>query len=329
MLLIPASVLLISYFPAVSAYDFDPPSGTFLFNAGVASDKNQLGSLCMVLGLGILWQLLDELRPERRRTGRLLALGVLLGLILWLFYVARAATPLACFALGILLLVVLRLPPRARPSLARLAAAGIALTIVVIVFQYFVRFGDASVYFFLWRGLTLNGRTALWSDVLQMNSNPWIGTGFESFWIGPRIEYFWGKYPWHPNQAHNGYLEIYLTLGIAGLVVFALLALAGYRNAIRTYRANPGLGGLLLTYLAISPLYLIPEAAFKVMHPLWILFLLSVIAAPRLRWQAAGHEELAPGADPMLREDEQAAASPQGGAWHPAQVLTRLGKLWL
>jgi len=46
-----------------------------------------------------------------------------------------------------------------------------------------------------------------------MRVNPWIGAGFESFWLGPRLNKLWAQYNFMPNQAHNGYIEIYLNLG--------------------------------------------------------------------------------------------------------------------
>src|SRR6185295_360779 len=111
---------------------------------------------------------------------------------------------------------------------------------------------------------------------------PWVGTGFETFWLGPRAEFFWTKYYFHPNQAHNGYIETYINLGWIGVGLLALMIVSGYRNIAAVFRRNTGDGTIRLAFFAIALIYSMTEAAFKVMHPVWILFLLAVTAVPQL-----------------------------------------------
>ena len=49
-------------------------------------------------------------------------------------------------------------------------------------------------------------------------------------WLGKRIQFLWDKYYFHPNQAHNGYIETYINLGLLGLGAFLVQIIAGYRN---------------------------------------------------------------------------------------------------
>ena len=63
-----------------------------------------------------------------------------------------------------------------------------------------------------------------------MKTNPLFGTGYESFWLGSRLLWFWqsaglGRI----NEAHNGCLEVYLQLGIIGLSFFVVSYLS-YRR---------------------------------------------------------------------------------------------------
>ena len=60
------------------------------------------------------------------------------------------------------------------------------------------------------RDTTLTGRTNMWADLLKEAINPILGAGYQSFWLGPGAERIWAKYYFHPTQAHNGYLEVYL-----------------------------------------------------------------------------------------------------------------------
>ncbi len=48
-----------------------------------------------------------------------------------------------------------------------------------------------------------------------MGPNPIGGAGFETFWVGPRVAKIYSKVGGlqMTNEAHNGYIEVYLNLG--------------------------------------------------------------------------------------------------------------------
>jgi exopolysaccharide production protein ExoQ len=186
---------------------------------------------------------------------------------LWIFHIANSATSLGCFMLGGTLIVILSLFKGARPGMVHLMVGGV---VVVGVVSYLFHDAFAFLVVAMGRNTTLTGRTDLWSELIGMNTHPWLGAGFESFFLGDRLEYLWNKYWWHPNEAHNGYLETYLTLGRVGLGLLAVLIVTGYRHAIANYRLDPRSGSLRLAFLVIAPIYNITEAAFKVMSPVWI-----------------------------------------------------------
>jgi O-antigen ligase len=94
--------------------------------------------------------------------------------------------------------------------------------------------------------------------------------------MGSRIDHLWSMYYFHPNQAHNGYIETYINLGWTGVALLLVLIVAGYRNILRMERGYAG--SLCFAYFMVALVYNITEAAFKVMHPLWIAFLLAVAA---------------------------------------------------
>jgi len=53
------------------------------------------------------------------------------------------------------------------------------------------------------RDSTLTGRTDIWARVIALVHNPVIGTGFESFWLGKRLEAM-QLYQRGLNETHNG-----------------------------------------------------------------------------------------------------------------------------
>jgi O-antigen ligase len=276
-ILIPASVLLIKYYPELGR-GYNPWTWTS-FYTGVATGKNGLGYVCLVFGLASVWRLLAARQQEDEsvRRRQRIAHGLVVAMTAWLFWMADSATSLACFLIGVVLLVAASLPrvePRSR--LAPLAASSL------VVFAVIALFFDAggSLVQAMGRDTTLTGRTALWDLLLTMRLDPLFGTGFESFWLGERVERIWAIHWWRPNQAHNGYIELYLNLGIVGVGSIGFVVVRGYRNISRMLSTDPSSAGLRLAYLTAAVVYNLTEAAFKMMHPVWIALLIAVAIVP-------------------------------------------------
>jgi len=131
------------------------------------------------------------------------------------------------------------------------------------------------------RDVTLTGRTDLWAELLRKDINPLLGTGFESFWLGERAQYFWKKYWWRPTQAHNGYLELYLNLGIIGIGLLASMIFFSYRNIRKSLVTEFYFASFRLSVLIIVLIYNLTESAFKGLHIMWFMLLLVSIEYSR------------------------------------------------
>jgi O-antigen ligase len=277
-ILLPASLLLIKYFPGLGRL-YDPWFG-HLSEIGVTIGKNQLGVITLVLSLAAVWQVLALFQagkmPGRRR--HLLAQGVLLAFGVRLLSGADSATSLACFVVGTGLMLTTTLPLIRRPP-----AAVHALVLVLLLTAGFALSlgGEKAALGALGRNTTLTGRTDIWKLVIPMAPNALVGAGFESFWLGPRLEKLWAALPnlGGFNEAHDGYIEVYLNLGWVGLSLIALLLINSYRRCVATYRHNPALGALLLAYVVAAALYSVTEAGFRMLNPMWTFFLLAAIAS--------------------------------------------------
>jgi O-antigen ligase len=156
-----------------------------------------------------------------------------------------------------------------------LAAAMIAVSVAALFFNV-----GGSLVETIGRDTTLTGRTELWKEVLTLNPSTLFGTGFENFWLPSRLDQMWRLYWWHPNEAHNGYIEVFINLGVVGLVMLGVVIATSYRKVFGAVSRNPEEGGLWLAYFVIGLVYNFTESAIRIMHPVWIFFLLAIMAAP-------------------------------------------------
>jgi exopolysaccharide production protein ExoQ len=272
------SVTFLKYFPEFSRR-FDQWTGA-PFNTGITTDKNALGHICLIASLYLTSSWFSQEHRKLRDFSRFnIFVDVALVLsIVWLMDMANAKTALVCSALGSVLIFVL-----ARTSLGKhpgrfvLVCALIAATGAVLEAMFNLR--EAS-FEALGRDATLTDRVFVWADVLSINVNPMIGTGFESFWLGWRAEYMWEKYWWHPNQAHNGYIETYINLGAIGA---GLLAAAILQAALRILRKLPEpnvFEPMKLAFLVSLLVFNYTDATFKALHIMYFMFYLCAITAP-------------------------------------------------
>jgi exopolysaccharide production protein ExoQ len=275
--LLPASVLLIRYYPGLGKGWDAFGLQTFV---GVTTNKNVLGNLAYLIGLGALWQTLsfvrDKENPDRKR--HLLAQCTLLAFGIYLLLTAHCATANACFILGVGLMLATSRPFfRQRPA----AVHALVLTLALVAGVGYLLGAKAAITEALGRKPDLTGRTEIWKIVIPMAPNPIGGAGFETFWVGPRVARIYqmvgGLDP--TNESHNGYIDVYVNLGLLGLGFIALIFLQGYRKAVSAFRRDSALGALLLAYVVTAVAFNISEAGFRMLSVEWFFLLLSVVAA--------------------------------------------------
>ena len=277
ILLLPVSILLIKYYPDLGR-GYDRWEGKPIIT-GVTTNKNLLGVICLVLGIGALWRFLRVYRSREsiHRRQPLIAQGVILALVLWLLWISNSMTSLASFLLAGSLIVV-----TSRSALARKRSVVHRLVLVVLFVPLSALFlGASGVLGAMGRDSTLTGRTEIWSLLLPMAENPLFGTGYESFWLGKRLETIWSwDYYFRLNEAHNGYIEVFLNLGWVGIIMLAVLMVSGYRDIVNSLKRDSDAARLRLAYLVAAAIYGLTEAGFRMMSPVQIAFLFAVTVVP-------------------------------------------------
>jgi exopolysaccharide production protein ExoQ len=310
-LLIPLSIVLVKYFPQMGK-QYEEWSGAVMYT-GAATSKNMLGVMCLVGGIFFLWDLLGRW-PGRRQRGvkQIIAVDVVfLAMSVWLLIIANSATSRVCLLLGWLVIVAARSKMfRRHPALLkRLVPAFIVLSVIF----YFAFNINAQLVAAVGRDATFTGRTDIWKAVLSVHTNFLVGAGYESFWLGPRVTQVWNQTGAGINEAHNGYLEIYLNLGLAGLFLLIAFLIASYRSICRALQSPQSLGSFSLAIWTILLFYNITESAFKG-QLMWVLFLSGAIVAPGVRAVAGRKRAALEHAGANAREAMAPAALDQS-AW--------------
>jgi exopolysaccharide production protein ExoQ len=279
-ILLPLSVLFIRYYSDIGRA-YSPWDGGLSYT-GVTTSKNLLGMICLIFGLAATWRLLDAMQaPKAKWNKRSMAAQVIIIVLgLWLIWTANSMTPFSCFVLAATCMVwASRRAVVRRPVLVHLAVVGV---LSISFSALFLNIGSGLVQN-LGRDSSLTGRTEIWNMVTSMTPNRLLGAGYESFWVGERLKRIWAVYWSHPNQAHNGYIEIYLNLGWIGVCLLVISILTGYRTIIIAVQKRAGTSLLRLGYFVAAVAYNFTESAFKMTHPVWITFLLATMAVPEFR----------------------------------------------
>jgi exopolysaccharide production protein ExoQ len=87
----------------------------------------------------------------------------------------------------------------------------------------------------LGKDVTLTGRTGIWSAVIDsIARRPLLGYGYQAFWLGLEGESYRVilAVTWVLAQAQNGFLEVMLEMGAAGLAIVLLVFCFAFRDGL-------------------------------------------------------------------------------------------------
>ena len=277
-LLVPLSIVLIKYYPHIGRqYSYWTGANSYV---GVTTGKNLLGVVCLISGLFFFWDTIARW-PERKRnrTKQIILVNIaLLAMTCWLLNLASSATAYVCLALGCLVITAAHWRPSKRhPEFLKVLIPASFFVYLILAFGFNLS-GDMAGA--VGKDPTLTDRTKIWSIVLSMHTNPIIGTGYESFWMGSRLDYFWQRGLGAINEAHNGFLEMYLNLGLIGLSLIVWFLIASYQTICKRLRPFSSLASLTLAIWITMVFYCVTEAGFR-SGLMWLVFLLAGLAVPR------------------------------------------------
>jgi len=279
------SALFIKYYPDLGrAYHISAPMFT-----GVATSKNSLGQICLICGIYFAWTLIYRWHEEIEEGGyRGAAVNLLfIALIAWLLYMADSATSVGCLIAVAGLFVAGRVPVLASEPRRLILFFGTAL---FLFSSLELSFGLSDwVIESLGRSKDLTTRVPMWEMLLAFDTNPLIGVGYESFWSGDRISRIWQQYP-GIIQAHNGYLDMYLNVGLIGLMLFLIAVVSGFAAAINQLKSDYAGVLLRIAFMIAVVLNNWTEATIKPVSNLFVILLLGILGGSTLEEQEEGGE---------------------------------------
>jgi exopolysaccharide production protein ExoQ len=160
--------------------------------------------------------------PAQTVMSRLLRITYV-GLSCFLVYMTQSRTGMLLLASLVLFSLAIRLVRRFAPGdrpIVLLTGSFMAVSVVALVASYW-----REIVYSVGKDPTLTGRTEIWQAVgASIMKRPLLGYGYMGFWQG-----FTGESAnvslqngWAVSSSHNGFLEIWLTLGAIGVILILL-----------------------------------------------------------------------------------------------------------
>lgn len=243
---------------------------------GVFSHKNIAGPVIAAIGFVGLFVM---------RQGRLLLGGVILVaafVFVWNTGSKTAAGLIPVTVLVVFLPRIFGLHRLTAPAIATGLVMGAVATVGIAISDPVSGLAEAYL-----PDMTYTGRLAIWEYSLDMIARrPWSGYGYENFWgavtttqTDMHFDMAWDVR--NIVHAHNGYLDIALTMGLPTLIlailVFVLLPLRDYGRSplLRTNVLLADLFLMMLTYTLLNAL--LESFFFRRADPVWMVFVLAAL----------------------------------------------------
>lgn len=222
---------------------------------GIMYHKNALGRIC-VLALIVFGVLMYQTTMPWR-----IGWGVLIAGCAGLIVGAQSATAVVILVIIILAWMVLipfSMASRREQVQTTMIGLGIAAPTGYLLWSY-----SEDIAQLLNRDLTLTGRLPLWQALLPIGwKQALTGYGFGAFWTDPsrmmdvdialmRLRFWWAV------QAHNGYIDVWLELGIVGVCMVSALLIFIVQYSTLCIRTNQVNNKYFIHFLFLLAIFLI------------------------------------------------------------------------
>lgn len=276
--LIAGSLGLIIFFPSIGTGT--GPAGEIQW-LGLGVHKNMLGQYGAIGSVYFLWRFFYVKSVKRRLSSITLVPFALSVLIL---FGSKSLTSISVMIIGLLVLLSLELARRfGKMGATTVAIFLVALTAVALLVQNNLFDKPLTSYFLQAGGKdeTLTGRTYIWHLALKdlQPREVAVGSGYEAFWLGRKADAIRESLSWNFYTAHEGYLDMFLQLGLIGIGLLLAYLLSALANIAKLRKVNYAISGLWSAFFLISIVSNFFESNFGVSSDLyWILTLVAGVS---------------------------------------------------
>jgi exopolysaccharide production protein ExoQ len=181
-----------------------------------------------------------------------------------------------------------------------------SILVVSILTTWIAQNVEFIVVDLLGKSLALNGRTGLWSYLIERGlTRPWLGYGYYAFWAHPEERYDILVHTWYTfgggtartalytgsgGHSHSGFIDLFLSLGIIGMILFAIsfLNILGMLIKLIVKTKQMDYMWMLLFLVFMVPLnFTITGTLVSARHLFWIIYvaigLMSALQLERLK----------------------------------------------
>lgn len=261
-----ASIVLVVCSPKLG---LDASAGHHQNWQGVFTQKNACGRVMVLASAALLadWRI---------------SLSRFASLLLFLFVLIMSGSRSAWAAEGLILALFVGLvAARRMDSRGRIVLGTVTVCLAVALVSIAWHFLPVLLPM-IGRDATLSGRTEIWKQVWRcIELRPVLGWGYAGFWRGLEGQSFnvAAALRFVVFHAHNGFLEVWLELGLPGLVFFALSYLRAWRKLWPVLCSGELSGGIwMASLLVLTLLYSLDENTLLTFNGLfWVLYV-SVVA---------------------------------------------------
>lgn len=275
IVLIILSYSLIFFFPGYGIHSNDIHAGAW---RGIFFQKNTLAIMMAFGSVFILYRISIE---------KILHLKVVFGIFYisaaFLIFFSQSAAGKILFLISIFLMLIFYFWVKMQSRLNRwhymLAGSLLILLALIAILNLEKIFGLFN------RDSSISGRIPLWAFVIRLvwGDQPWLGGGFGFPWSSHAIRWSvqqaigWG---FAPITSHNGYIDIFLHLGLVGLLLFsAVLIFTLYRSIKTIVQQKTFFNSFLFALLILIFLANISESLFLELESfIWFLIVYIIFS---------------------------------------------------
>jgi exopolysaccharide production protein ExoQ len=270
---IAVSILACLLFPSYGIF-VDELTGDTAWR-GVFSGKNELGRI-IVFAMMALATVTANFRGFWFLTAAIVGLSVV--------FMTKAITSLIYFPVALLIVFLARryqLYKKSRKKVIFLTASLVILS-GLILYNQWESFTES-----LGKDPNLTGRTILWTlSVPHIATRPILGYGLDSFWYdpaGPAKELRDASGWYEAPNAHNGIINLWIDVGLIGVLLFLWSYVGSLRNAFRLIHTNRSPEAVwYLVFFVLLFLYGLTEISFLIRNEIfWILYISTALAVRR------------------------------------------------